>query len=1079
MSVLASYSFLPWVRLGLGNQITESDFLGNAIPSSAIKERPEISVKVDLKGTKDLESHMQSVTKTVKVQGPGDVLGINSQSIIRAHPKKGVRNFETNNLAYIEFYEEDLPWRFTPGKPVGNKLRPWFYLVLLRENEFEKGNGGTPTSFITIQSDALGDVFCDEKDTYALAHVHVLEDLGIEEGGSAGAQLSAKLRKNPDLALSRILSPRKLEYTDATPEMDYDPNVYHAFLIPAFETGRLAGLGLSTKDVPAQKSSWTRAAINSGNNPSTYPFYYTWSFRVDSGGDFETLAELLEARELPEDIGKREMDLRDMGFGIKPVGDDAIGYVEGAMKHPDYVTAPWPKTNQQLKEELRNVLNLSFNLQDTQANFNDAFFYSPAADEDPIVVPPTYGKWHNGLLSLRANGQDWVHKINLHPGNRAAAGLGVRVIQEHQEKFMEMAWEQIGEINEANQKIRESELIKRATKALAVKKVFKLDQFDLVNATGKAFDVLKFDPGQTIKKAVTSSTVPTAIRSGNFRKVANNFTPKKKLKKNAAPANNLVLNATFFSKLNKVDGPGKISASPVKAEPSFILPTLTALQAIQSVVLNPVKSFMERLTEAILEENTRTFKTNAVLSNLKHPQDMDATKRNAEIQRATSILTSIQGPVKNGVNQKFEITVAAESFENNIQSSYTSATYGEGDKANKILFIKGSAEEVTLFDHSEVLQIQKDYLQSFQTKFVKGAGEAAVANLISRPLRAILPVDFSATIKQKLNPVFNFNRKLASFFAKNYANNTKPIMAYPRFPIPMYDYLKQISPDYIIPNVSEIEPNTITLMETNRQFIESFMMGLNHEFSRELLWREFPTDMRGSYFRHFWEYDNDPSAEQKPGESMEDYVDRIVKEQHIKADIQEIHKWNKPLGQNEAKPGPSLVLLVKGDLLRKYPDTLVYAQEAAYDGGNKQKERKLKENGKVMWPIITGKLEPDVYFFGFELTEKQANGNRTGDPGWFFVLRERPGQVSFGLDDLKKGTSTLPPLGSWDNVTWEHVAASPSNQPPYLKIAGIGLSTSENGPNAAQWGRSSSDMAYILYQSPILFARHASTMLND
>ena len=30
------------------------------------------------------------------------------------------------------------------------------------------------------------------------------------------------------------------------------------------------------------------------------------------------------------------------------------------------------------------------------------------------------------------------------------------------------------------------------------------------------------------------------------------------------------------------------------------------------------------------------------------------------------------------------------------------------------------------------------------------------------------------------------------------------------------------------------------------------MVGLNHEMSRELLWNEFPTDQRGSYFRQFW-----------------------------------------------------------------------------------------------------------------------------------------------------------------------------------------------------------------------------------
>ena len=136
----------------------------------------------------------------------------------------------------------------------------------------------------------------------------------------------------------------------------------------------------------------------------------------------------------------------------------------------------------------------------------------------------------------------------------------------------------------------------------------------------------------------------------------------------------------------------------------------------------------------------------------------------------------------------------------------------------------------------------------------------------------------------------------------------------------------------------------------------------------------------------------------------------------------------------------------------------------------------------VMWPIITGNIEPDVYFFGFELSQEEANGNRTDNPGWFFVLRERPGQISFGLDDydVDDGALNLQP-NNWDEVTWEHITGNINQQPPYLKINGVTINLNANGsgPRAAQWGASSSDMAYILYQSPILFARHASTMLND
>ena len=80
-----------------------------------------------------------------------------------------------------------------------------------------------------------------------------------------------------------------------------------------------------------------------------------------------------------------------------------------------------------------------------------------------------------------------------------------------------------------------------------------------------------------------------------------------------------------------------------------------------------------------------------------------------------------------------------------------------------------------------------------------------------------------------------------------------PAMAYPDIDDPMYKYLNAISQDLLLPNIKLIPPDTISLVQTNPKFIESYMVGLNHEMGRELLWNEYPTDERGSYFRQFWD----------------------------------------------------------------------------------------------------------------------------------------------------------------------------------------------------------------------------------
>ncbi len=55
------------------------------------------------------------------------------------------------------------------------------------------------------------------------------------------------------------------------------------------------------------------------------------------------------------------------------------------------------------------------------------------------------------------------------------------------------------------------------------------------------------------------------------------------------------------------------------------------------------------------------------------------------------------------------------------------------------------------------------------------------------------------------------------------AKELKPVMAYPEFTEPTYEYLEEISQNFILPNVDKLPRNTITLLETNNRFIESFL----------------------------------------------------------------------------------------------------------------------------------------------------------------------------------------------------------------------------------------------------------------
>ena len=79
------------------------------------------------------------VARDVALYGPGDIVGIDRRAIVRMEPRDWITNFEPNYLPYIEFYDEDFPWRYTPAAPDGAaRLRPWLTLVVLKEDEFKE-----------------------------------------------------------------------------------------------------------------------------------------------------------------------------------------------------------------------------------------------------------------------------------------------------------------------------------------------------------------------------------------------------------------------------------------------------------------------------------------------------------------------------------------------------------------------------------------------------------------------------------------------------------------------------------------------------------------------------------------------------------------------------------------------------------------------------------------------------------------------------------------------------------------------------------------------------------------------------
>jgi hypothetical protein len=266
----------------------------------------------------------------------------------------------------------------------------------------------------------------------------------------------------------------------------------------------------------------------------------------------------------------------------------------------------------------------------------------------------------------------------------------------------------------------------------------------------------------------------------------------------------------------------------------------------------------------------------------------------------------------------------------------------------------------------------------------------------------------------------------------------EPVMAHPRFKYPMYEPLHRYDREWMVPGLGLIKrPDMATLLETNNRFIEAYLVGLNHEMARELLWREFPTDQRGTYFSSFWT----GSAE-------------------LVADMHQMPWRGGALGAHvdPALEG-QLVFLVRGDLIRRYPGVVAHAAlEAGLVSGIPTFA--AASPVRTLFHVF---LPPNVLLVGFAMTRARID---TPGERWWFTLSENPTEPRFGLDPSREGGATR------DNLIWDDFEVSkPGLFLDATQHTGLTFDT-------VRWGASSASVAYLLFQLPARAAFFGKTMVS-
>jgi hypothetical protein len=1023
---MSTYHFLPWVRSGLTTLI-QTPPLGrdDIAPNSPGYVTLPVTIKLN-----DTAVGMPTGVKPPRLYGPGDVIGIEAREIIRTGPLDLTPDYKPERFAFIELDHPDFPWLLTPGSPDPKEcLRPWLILIVVEKSQ---ATITPPTGkSLPILSCPLKELPPNLKESWAWAHAVYAGAAGLDK-----KSVESELGKNPERNLSRLLCARKLEGHKA----------YEACLVPAFEAGRKAGLGLPS-DENAPLAHWSFAT----DADVKLPVYYHWSFSTGAENLFIKLAKQLQWLEkdaIPPDIAG-EMDLSELGNDMRQYKLP----IPSALR----ITPPPPETPEPVKDRLQTLL------------------IEPQGTSIPL---PLYGSWHAsaGTPQEQLRDHQWLNAINRDPLYRVAAALGTSVIQKEQDHLIAVAWEQVGEIQRANELLQRKQLACCVTESIHKKRLSILStsvflQFAEPLPPPKSQKPSSIEPG--FRSLSNIHVTRKGIESDSS--ISRKGTPLQSAEQANEPLTSfaeqvLADRPVAYYRLNESSGSTTVLDSSGKEYHSVAVeggvtlgvPSLgpgdraALFNGITGRIIVPNRERLNppRITmEAVVTWNGPTAVQQRILEkqswigiaqyglsidagqvrvelHLKSSKDERAiSERRIEVGTTTHIVAiydgvAIQIYLNGTLDKTATIDPPIDPPGNDIDIKWpdelpeVTLVIGDRYDSNPLQHrtFNGLIDEVAIYEtplsperiraHALAVSPQTQLERVATTpqfrRVTRPSGSwALTGNVNQYPLDQIAPppgvtsgagqisgsrspqsVSRSTTssgsafaelrrkeLLDRTNPQQTFrqdvadrvtipkdSRLRAADASEDRFHQHSPLGLYaytPKFSQPMYELLRDQFPNMLLPGLEKIPNDRVALLKPNPSFIEAYMVGLNHELSREFLWREFPTLLNTTYFQQFW--DAKSAANPKA------------------PDFFPIDQWaDHELGTNLApdRGGDLTFLLIRGELIVRYPNAMIYARKA--DPNSTE---------KPIIPILRFSPIAGVALVGFNL-------DKTATTQWTFYVEE-------------------------------------------------------------------------------------------
>jgi hypothetical protein len=964
---MADLTFYSSVRRGAALAITREDFSqAPTNPDDLAHARVKVALDYGNQGTQ------QHVANTIlPLVGPGDIVGLDGRCVVRSFPRHDDNDAEVEFLCYVDFDQVDLPWRYTPthytlddlnGK--NDRVRPWLTLLVLAEGtEVTDDDVRAPTGTEKLPQLTVRDasLLPDLKDAWAWAHVQG-QQLQADDA------IAATLNGRPGALIGRLMSPRALAKTTA----------YRAFLVPTFMRGVFAGQGkdpqsdeVKNTDIITEAWQFQPTPPTPPPPPTVLPIYYSWRFQTGSVASFREVArQLRPAADLPDTLGQRAIEVSTPGFLLTPPTGDPTQ------------TPPQMKMGGALQTTLQagqGDPTIDAGWVNGLSNFIASGILN-TPDHPRVVAPPLYGRWYAAEDHLDkvppttppgATNPSWFSALNKDPRHRVAAGLGTEVVQRDQQALLAAALDQTSRVVDNVNRVRK---VMQSGREVFLRMVTRhLD----AGSTYSTLLITSFLHGKILNctGATPRPTIGGIWKGSPFGGIPHPW--RRRFPFDPQPVIDKINNGDYNPSPNTPPGTptpdttlgGTVPGGLPDPGVGTIISTMNADQRLYwgVVIFWVARRLLSTESGKYWWLLRRLLRLGLDLIQLASTQGVQGVQAVTVLEKLRAGTLSSTDFATLPIASNF-VLVQRDPVLGNPASWPTlrPPSVGGSDPPDLVLFKQAAG---TLFDYVNGTPL----LGPIQTK-------VNVPNLVNCILTSLSPtLTFVAAEKAR-------HQRLLTL-TWNAPDELEPILVTPRISFPVWSLLRDVSVDWILPGVADLPRNSVSLVTTNQKFIEAFMVGLNHEMNRELLWNGYPTDQRGTYFQQFWDFrgwvTSDPTNDQRTEDEF--------------ADIAEVKGWGATdLGTHSGRPkSVNLVLLVRGDVIKRYPNVVVYASPAIQAQNQPAGVLTLDDNHQ-QHPVFQAILTGDIAFYGFEISADDARGIN-GNLGHFFVLQEHPAEPKFNF----------------------------------------------------------------------------------